>query len=236
VSTSEKKRSAIWAVSVIVAVRNGMPYVPEAVAAIRQQTLPPMEILAVVGPSEDGTMEYLRSEHGVSVIEQSGIGLAAARNAGLQTAKHPLIAFCDHDDLWHPSKLEKQAEIISKFSGPAACIVNFEEFREDGSTTLSNELHGNVPTLAWTPSALLAHHDVFTSIGPFDPELGLGCDADWFRRFRQSNLPCGVAEDVLLRKRRHAANLSNDPETNREAMFKVIRKTRNELKMVLKQQ
>jgi glycosyltransferase involved in cell wall biosynthesis len=217
------------AVSVIMTVRNGMPHLPEAIAAIHRQTLLPREIVAIVGSSEDGTLEYLRSDLNIRVIEQSGVGLAAARNTALQAVKCPLAAFCDHDDVWHPAKLEKQVAVIRQFSMPAACIVNFEEFSESGPA-MRSDLLSDVPTLAWTPSALLAHRNVYASIGPFDPALGHGCDTDWFRRLRQSDIPCGVAGPVLLRKRRHGANLSRDPDINRAAMFKMIRKARGELK------
>ena len=94
-------------------------------------------------------------------------------------------------------------------------------------------LFGDIPTPGWTPSALLAHREVFESIGPFDPELGLACDADWFRRLRQSDIPCGIAGRVLLLKRRHTFNLSGNPEKNRAAMFKMIHKTRREMKHAL---
>jgi glycosyltransferase involved in cell wall biosynthesis len=221
--------AAAQAVSAILTVRNGMPYLHDALAAIRRQTLLPHEILAVVGPSYDGTLKYLRSEPGIRVIEQSGTGLAAARNAALEKVKCPLIAFCDHDDLWHPAKLEKQVAVLSQFSAPGSCIVNFEEFSEPGGAVPVTSVFRDVPTPAWTPSALLAHRDVFMSVGPFDPALGLGCDADWFRRLRQSNVPCGVAGRVLLYKRRHASNLSREPQSNRSAMFKVLRKARSEL-------
>jgi glycosyltransferase involved in cell wall biosynthesis len=226
----EAGRAPAQPVSVILTVRNGMPYLPEAVAAIRRQTLVPGEIIAVVGPSDDGTLQYLRSEPGIRVIEQPGIGLADARNAALQAVQCRLVAFCDHDDLWHCEKLEKQVAVVSQFLAPAACIVNFEEFSQHGSARPSPDSFWDVPTLAWTPSALLAHRDVFASVGPFDPALGLGCDADWFRRLRQSDIPCGVAGRVLLRKRRHASNLSRDPQITRAAMFKMLRKARAELK------
>ena len=218
------------AVSVILTVRNGMLYLPEAVAAIRRQTLSPHEIVAVVGCSEDGTHEYLRSQPEIRVIEQTRGGLAEARNAGLEAARGLLVAFCDHDDVWHPAKLEKQLEVIAKFSAPAVCLANLAEFFEGGTTVRTTDLFGGVPTPGWTPSALLAHRDVFASIGPFDPALGLGCDADWFRRLRQSDIPCGMAGGILLRKRRHASNLSRNPEANRAAMFKMIHKTRREMK------
>jgi glycosyltransferase involved in cell wall biosynthesis len=225
---AEGDRPAGGFVSVILTVRNGMPYLPDTVAAIRQQTLLPQEIIAVVGQSDDGTLEYLRSAPDIRVIEQSGIGLAAARNSALDAVKCPLVAFCDHDDLWHPAKLEKQVAVVRQFAAPAACIVNFEEFSEPGAAVPVIDRFRDVPTLAWTPSALLAHREVFMSVGEFDPALGLGCDTDWFRRLRETDIPCGVAGGVLLRKRRHANNLSRDPQTNRAAMFKVLRKLRNE--------
>ena len=158
-----------------------MPYLPEAVTAIRGQTLSPREIVAVVGSSHDGTREYLHSQPDIRVIEQSGVGLATARNVALKVVKYPLVAFCDHDDLWHPTKLEKQVAVITQFSTPATCIVSFEEFSERGPATRTDAQFGHVATLGWTLSALLAHRDVFTAIGPFDPALGFGCDTDWFR-------------------------------------------------------
>lgn len=35
-------------------------------------------------------------------------GLAGARNTGLLRADHPLVAFCDDDDIWRPHKLRAQ--------------------------------------------------------------------------------------------------------------------------------
>jgi glycosyltransferase involved in cell wall biosynthesis len=178
-------------------------------------------------------LDYLRSQPDIRVFEQAALGLAAARNAALAAVTGPLIAFCDHDDLWHPAKLEKQVAVLANFSAPSACIVNFEESPRRGPIEPVPGLFCNVPTPAWTPSALLAHREVFRSIGPFDPALDLGCDTDWFRRLRQSEIPCGIAGRVLLHKRRHDSNLSRDPKTNRAAMFKMIRKMRSESKQGL---
>ena len=123
--------------------------------------------------------------------------------------------------------------MLAQFSAPAACIVNFTEFFEKGAGIRTASLFADIPTPGWTSSALRAHREVFASIGPFDPELGVACDADWFRRLRQSDIPCGIAGRVLLLKRRHAFNLSRDPETNSAAMFKMIHKTRREMKHAL---
>ncbi|MEM8821745.1 MAG: glycosyltransferase family A protein [Pseudomonadota bacterium] len=214
-------------VTVILTVRDGMTYLPAGLASLRRQTVAPAEIVACVGPSSDGTLEYLGAQPDVRVHEQSGTGLANARNEALSTATHPWFAFFDHDDLWHPEKLAKQIEAVSMFRRPSACIVNFLDIA--GDAVADGEVvrpSRGLPSLGWTPSALLAHRDVFGKVGPFDPTLGMGCDTDWFDRLRRSETPCTVAGRVMLWKRRHETNLSSDPSRNREAMFKVIRKRR----------
>ncbi|MCI0434600.1 MAG: hypothetical protein L0271_13315, partial [Gemmatimonadetes bacterium] len=59
-----------------------------------------------------------------------------------------------------------------------------------------------------------------------DPELGSGCDTDWFARALRSGAPCAVVPRVLMYKRLHASNLSADPLQNRRDMFRIIQKHR----------
>ncbi len=208
-------------VTVIVTVRNGRERLPDALQSIRAQSLPPKEILACVGPSNDGTLGYLLDQPDVRVIEQDGQGLANARNQALALAETPLVAFLDHDDTWDPRKLEKQVFALSRFHAPAACIVNFETRLQGGRGPQANM---GFPRLGWTPSALMAHREVFKTVGAFDPTLGLGCDTDWFDRLRRSGISCTVTGRVLMYKQIHQSNLSRDPAENRAAMLKLIRK------------
>lgn len=216
-------------ISVIIAVRDGMRYLPGGLASVRRQTLPPTEIVAVVGASEDGTLEYLREQPDVHVVEQPDEGLARARNLALDAVTQPWVAFFDHDDLWHPDKLAKQVAALELFDRPGACIVNFLSCDGRESIDIATSARPDrLPVLGWTPSALLAHREVFTRVGDFDPDLGMGCDADWFARLRRLRIPCTVAGRVLLWKRRHSDNLSRDPAHTRARMFQVIRKARLE--------
>ena len=60
----------------------------------------------------------------VTVLENTrSAGLAGARNSGVQNGSAPLVAFCDDDDSWEPSKLTKQvAELCwSRPRCPAQC-------------------------------------------------------------------------------------------------------------------
>ncbi len=219
-------------ITAVLVVRQGRKYLPGALESIRRQTLAPLEILVIAGPSTDGTMDWLRAQPDVRTLEQEGTGLAAARNQALREARGTYIAFLDHDDLWRADKLEVQMRSLALFSAPAACIANFREVRdEDGYGPANSTADLRQPTrLGWTPSALVAHRDVFASVGDFDPTLGHGCDTDWFRRLRNTEIPCALATSVLLKKRRHDRNLSADTERNREAMLRMIGKHRTEIR------
>ncbi|HLA69648.1 MAG TPA: glycosyltransferase [Bacteroidota bacterium] len=100
-------------VSVIVPTYNRKDLLAETIQGILYQTAPPQEIIVVDDGSTDGTAEFLASECGSSVIletiEHSGMP-AVARNRGIQKATGQFLAFCDHDDVWLPEKLERQLE------------------------------------------------------------------------------------------------------------------------------
>jgi GT2 family glycosyltransferase len=81
--------------------------------------------------------------------------------------------------------------------------------------------------LGLTPSTLLVDKAVFEQVGRFDPELGSGCDTDWFRRALQSGVPCAVVGQVMMYKRIHGSNLSADPRQNRRDMLRIIQKRRH---------
>lgn len=217
-------------ITVILAVRDGRRYLPSAIESLHRQTLVPAEILAVVGTSADDTLDYLRAQPDIRVLEQDGTGLAAARNQGVEVAGCAWIAFLDHDDLWHPEKLATQWRSLSSAEGAVASVTHFrlvEDVDPDDPAHVSSR-PGQPARPGWTPSALLAHRDVFRAVGPFDPSLGMGCDTDWFRRLRLADVAVAVATEVLLDKRIHAANLSRDTAVNRAAMFRMLAKHRTE--------
>lgn len=220
------------AISVIVAVRNGRTQLPACLHSIRRQTYQPSEILAVVGPSDDDSLSYLNAQPDVRVVVQRGTGLAEARNQGVEEARAALIAFHDHDDLWDPRKLELQCRVLAFFDRPAAVLTRMRMVRDEEIEvrTVDPNDSANAARLGWTPSALLVHRAVLDAVGPFDPSLGLGCDTDWFRRLRRSDHPVGVAPHILLCKRLHDTNLSREPRRNRDAMFKMLRKHRADLR------
>jgi len=102
--------SAPPTVSVLLPVRNGMPYLPAAVDSLLRQSFGDLEVLAIDDGSTDATVAYLRSltDPRVRVLTAPTPGLASALNAGLAAARGRYIARQDADDWSSPERLQRQ--------------------------------------------------------------------------------------------------------------------------------
>ena len=112
------------AVTVLMSVHNGLPFLAEAVSSVLAQTFKNFEFLILDDASTDGTADYLRtfSDPRVRVITlRENIGLTAALNRGLRESRGELIARQDADDLSHPRRLELQFGFLK--ANPACAVV-----------------------------------------------------------------------------------------------------------------
>jgi glycosyltransferase involved in cell wall biosynthesis len=103
-------------VSVILPVKNGMPFLADAIDSILSQTWTNLELVVVNDGSTDGTAAYLaglRSPR-IRVIDSPAAGFAAARDAGIQAARGELLARMDADDISSPARIESQAAFLER--------------------------------------------------------------------------------------------------------------------------
>lgn len=108
-------------VSVVIPTHNSAKLIGATLDSVFSQTVPPDEILILDDGSKDDTVSLLRSYGDrIIVLQQKNQGVAAARNALTQKARGDLIAFLDHDDLWHPNYLETQRESARRHPGAVA--------------------------------------------------------------------------------------------------------------------
>jgi glycosyltransferase involved in cell wall biosynthesis len=102
--------------SVLTAVRNGLPHLDEAVASIRAQTLRDWEWIVIDDGSQDGTTarlgEWARRDRRIRVVEAPPRGLVASLNAGLAHCRGELVARMDADDVALPERLAAQAAYL----------------------------------------------------------------------------------------------------------------------------
>lgn len=102
-------------VSVIIPFYNGVEWLGEAVQSILDQTYKNTEIIVVNDGSPEDIQPFL-DKYGDKVVYryQENQGSAAARNLGLSLATGEYIAYEDADDIWLPTKLEKQIAFMEE--------------------------------------------------------------------------------------------------------------------------
>lgn len=103
-------------ISVIVPVYNVERYVGAAIASVLAQSFTDFEVIAVDDGSPDRSFDVLSSiaDDRIRIVRQTNRGLAGARNAGIRAARGAWIAMLDADDLFHPKKLERHADHLSR--------------------------------------------------------------------------------------------------------------------------
>ena len=104
-------------VSIITPTYNSAKYIAETITSVQQQTYQNWEMLIADDCSTDQTVEiiqqFMEEDHRIHLIRMhKNTGAGIARNTALNRANGRYIAFLDADDLWLPTKLEKQLEFL----------------------------------------------------------------------------------------------------------------------------
>jgi glycosyltransferase involved in cell wall biosynthesis len=121
--------SDAFRVSVVVIFRDAAPFIDEAIQSVMAQTYTDWELLLVDDGSADGsTVQALnwanRYPERMRYLEHTGHanrGMSASRNLGVRHAHGELIALLDADDVWFPSALREQVELVEAW--PDAAMV-----------------------------------------------------------------------------------------------------------------
>jgi glycosyltransferase involved in cell wall biosynthesis len=113
-------------VSAVIPAHNAQATIAATISSIMAQTYRQMELIVVDDGSHDETATLVRKLAGrnprIRLIRQSNKGPAAARNTGIEHARGDFVAPVDADDVWHPTKIEKQIEIMRR-GGPRVGLV-----------------------------------------------------------------------------------------------------------------
>jgi hypothetical protein len=99
-------------IAVIVPAYNAERTIARTLESVANQTFRDIEIAVVNDGSTDGTAsevaKFAAQDARVKMVSQGNLGVAAARNSGVRNTSAPFVAPIDADDVWHPTKLEKQ--------------------------------------------------------------------------------------------------------------------------------
>ena len=212
-------------VSAVVIVQNAERYLAQALQSIREQSYSPVEVLVVDGRSTDGTEAVARSFPEVRFFTQPGSGTADAYNAGIEAARGELIAFLSHDDLWTPTKLERQVAWLRRepeLDFVWAQVRCFAEDPERLPASFKRELLDTTPAVR-IMETLLARRGAFERVGLLDPAFSPADDVEWFARAKDLGARGEPVPETLLLKRIHDANTSlQDPQRNNALLLQIL--------------
>jgi len=204
-------------VSVIIPTYNRRAMLLEAIDSVFAQSNQSFELIVIDDGSIDGTAERLtrlgkpirieRIEHG---------GPAAARNRAVAIARAPLIAFLDSDDLWSPTKLERQLAFMRANPGCAISQTN-EIWIRNGRRVNPGLRHrkragdifiDSLRTCLISMSATMMRADLFRSLTGFDEIMRAAEDYDLWLRILIDHEAGLLDEPLVTRRGGHADQTS----------------------------
>ncbi len=215
-------------VSVVIPAYNSTATLDETLRSVRSQTHHAIEVIVVDDGSTDDTgaiaKRHAAIDGRVQVVTQDNAGLAAARNAGWRRARSDLIAFLDADDLWAPTKIERQVQALQE-GGRHVGLVYCWSVRIDSQSTITDvsegaRLAGHV--LEWilagnfigNGSSALVRRQALIDANGFDNGLQAagaeGCE-DWLVCCRVAEkYRYAVVPEHLIGYRYHPHNMSSN--------------------------
>ena len=223
------------AISCVVPVYNGARFIGEALDSILAQTLRPAEIVVVDDGSTDATAEAVAAfGRDVTYLRQANAGPAAARNRGIDAVQGDFISFLDADDLWHPSKLERQMTALVNNPAAAMCITylqNFwmEELAQERERMRKHDFAKPMP--GYVCQCLLAKRSVFSAVGRFNESKRLGEDQDWFLRANRAGIIKVTVTEPLVYRRIHGQNMTYEIYEPSKARADLLDNVINHLKL-----
>jgi glycosyltransferase involved in cell wall biosynthesis len=185
------------------------PFLWETLQSVRDQTVP-CETIVVVRES-NGWIDDLAAEFAdVQVMRRPPGWEGAARLTGVVAARTEFVAFLDGDDVWLPTKTQRQVDFLRDgrrdFVGVDHILMT-----EEGKP-FAYALARHLPM----PSAWMIRRDTMLRY-PFDPNVAVGTDGLWWlstwstvRKFR---LP-----EPLIRYRVRGRSLSTATRSKRRKL------------------
>ncbi|MCA1990882.1 MAG: glycosyltransferase [Coleofasciculus sp. S288] len=223
-------------ISVIIPAYNAMAYLPETVESVLNQTFDDFELVIINDGSSDDIEQWVSqiTDSRIRLISQKNQGLAAARNTGIAHARSEYLAFLDADDLWEPTKLEKQVRILEENSEVGLVYTWVAYIDENGQPTgrvFKNQAEGDVweklteHNIVECGSVAMVRRSCFETCGDFDRNLRSFAE-DWDMWLRiASRYPFKAVQEPLVYYRQHSNSASKNWEAMEQSFHMVIEKT-----------
>ncbi|ARV61765.1 family 2 glycosyl transferase [Nostocales cyanobacterium HT-58-2] len=189
-------------VSVIIPAYNAEAFIGRTLKSVLSQTYKNIEVLIVDDGSQDRTVEIVESftqkDSRVILLKQPNSGVAAARNLAIEKSRGEYISPIDADDIWYPTKLEKQVQCMLESDLSVGLVYAWSAFIDEEDTIIgeyASFYYLNIPSiegyvypamlfvnLIGNASVPLIRRECFDKVGLYNCNLrkqnAQGCE-DW---------------------------------------------------------
>ena len=230
-------------VSIVVPCYNYGKYLAECLRSIHAQTFKDYEIIIVDDGSTDDSEQVAAAHKSLfgkdrfRYIYQDNAGVSAARNAGIQAAQSEFITFIDADDVWLPTYLEKQVEIIKSSTRISLCYTwralydNKSRDRSGKSNEPKNPVGQSLTALLLenpcSASGVITKIDLIRKLGGFDRRFSSASDWHMWLRLAASGRVELIREPLVLYRIHPDAMSGDNHRMNKERVmiFKEVYQT-----------
>lgn len=228
-------------VSVVMPLFNGQEFIADAVDSVLAQTVGCFQIIAVNDASPDDSLAVVQglrgrieaAGHRLDIVDLAvNRGIGGARNAGLEQAEFPLVAWLDQDDLWPAQRTAVLAAALRTGAQVAAGRMRFVDIRPEVARGWARtEWFDRADHPGHALGALLCQRSVLDEVGYLDDSLRSGADdIEWLTRLQDSGIARVDVNDVTLVRRVHESNQS--ALTEPKEMLAAVRAHLNRLRQV----
>ncbi|MEN9326914.1 MAG: hypothetical protein RI943_1347 [Bacteroidota bacterium] len=182
--------------TVIIPLYNKEKYIENAIKSVLDQTFTDFEILIIDDFSSDKSAAIaskFESEKVQLIYHEKNCGLSATRNTGIKKANSNYITFLDADDLWKPTFLESNFQLIQNFPEARIFGTNYEEVWDtviknprNGSEILPINFTGyinffkiNVKQGIYNHGSVCFHKEVYEKVGFYNEKINFSEDLDF---------------------------------------------------------
>jgi glycosyltransferase involved in cell wall biosynthesis len=224
-------------VSIVVPTYNRIAFLRDAVDSVLAQTYQDWELILVDDGSGAEMTSYLAGwsqTPRIKVLRLSHSGNpSVVRNAGIRAASGAFVAFLDSDDVWLPTKLERQISLHQSHPERRWSYVAMERIHADGTLmqgqpvfpTPDGAIFEQLLTLKAdvSMSSLMAERELLEGIGCFDESQRYFEDYDLFTRLSLHS-DASVVTQPLVRMRDHSEHYSGNQVAMYEGRAQLLEK------------
>ena len=185
-------------ITIVIPVFNVENVVKETLLSVKNQILPPDEVIIIDDGSTDNSFDIInnfRDSNGWKIIQTSNQGLGLTRNFGRSFVSSEYVYFLDSDDIIKDNLIARMHEIILQYNRPDMILFSGESFSDDGKNhkkiNLKFTLQGEYLRKNKLISKLVKNNETLPQVSRYITKVKL-----WSKN--QLNYPEGIAEDEAV--------------------------------------